>query len=112
MLSDGVLEQGWGSRTPEPPLGRVHAGSLFSADYEHFPLTAAQVPIAVDAMALPDAPVANTGDIAHVRGHIDSRLFAEAVRRVVAETAAIRVSLKSSQWFTASGVSEPRRLCA
>src|SRR4051812_24185826 len=58
-----------------------------------FPLTIAQTPIALDAMALSNSPAANTGDIARIRGPIDTKLFAEAVRRVVAETAAIRVSL-------------------
>src|SRR4051812_34688134 len=58
-----------------------------------FPLTIAQTPIALDAMALPNSPAANTGDIARISGPIDTKLFAEAVRRVVAETAAIRVSL-------------------
>jgi enterobactin synthetase component F len=61
--------------------------------HAYFPLTIAQTPIVLDALALPDSPVANTGDITHIRGHIDTNLFAQAVRRVVAETEAIRVSL-------------------
>jgi len=67
--------------------------TLFPPEATHFPLTIAQTPIAVDAMALPNVPVANTGDIAHIRGQIDTKAFAEAVRRLVAETPTIRASL-------------------
>jgi len=69
-----------------------HAGP-FPPGTTHFPLTIAQFPLARDAMAFPDSPVANTGDVAHIRGSIDTGLFAEAVRRIVAETPAMRVSL-------------------
>ena len=68
-------------------------GQTFAPGATRFPLTIAQTPIALDAMALPNSPVANTGDISHIRGRIDTKLFAEAVRRVVAETPALRVSL-------------------
>src|SRR5258708_39589675 len=63
--------------------------STFPPGKTHFPLTIAQTPIALDAMALPDSPVANTGDIAHIRGGIDTKLFAAAVRRGRARTAGI-----------------------
>src|ERR1700733_11108421 len=57
-----------------------------------YPLTIAQQSIVLDALYLPNSPVANTGDIAEIEGHIDVRLFADACRQVVAETAAIRAS--------------------
>jgi enterobactin synthetase component F len=61
-------------------------------DTVRYPLTIAQTSIVLDALYLPNSPVANTGDIAHIDGHIDTRLFAAACRQVVAETASIRAS--------------------
>jgi enterobactin synthetase component F len=83
--------------TAEPVLGDAHThpprndGPPQSGI--NFPLTIAQAPVALDSLALPDSPVANTGDIAHIRAPLDIKRFAEACRRVVAETAALRVSL-------------------
>src|SRR5690349_7326539 len=59
----------------------------------YFSLTIAQTPIAIDTVALPNLPVANTGDIAHIHASIDPSKFAAACRQVVAETEAMRVSL-------------------
>jgi enterobactin synthetase component F len=81
------------SRAQQPrDDGAKHSNPLVPGR-THFPLTIAQTPIALDSLALRNSPVANTGDIAHISGPVDTRLFAAACRRVVAETAAIRVSL-------------------
>ena len=97
MLRDTVAEpalKNAPSDGPRSPSGDANAaGGPFPPGAKHFPLTIAQTPIALDAIALPDAPVANTADIARIRGHIDTEAFAAAVRRVVGETDAIRVSL-------------------
>jgi len=97
MLRDTLAEpalKNAPSGGPRSPSGDANAaGGPFPPGARHFPLTIAQTPIALDAIALPDAPVANTADIARIRGHIDAGVFAPAVRRVVAETDAIRVSL-------------------
>jgi enterobactin synthetase component F len=78
-------------RAPEPSCTDADP---FLPGTTDFPLTIAQAPIALDAMAFPNSPVANTGDIAHIHGTIDTGLFAAAVRRVVAETPAMRASLR------------------
>jgi len=91
MLRDTTFARGLDnapSRAPE-----LLNGAAPSCGTRHFPLTIAQTPIALDAVAVADSPVANTGDVAHIRGRIDTGLFAAAVRQVVAETQAIRVSL-------------------
>jgi len=93
MLRDMSSEPDLESRPFSPPK----SGDTGVPDSDPFPpglpLTVAQTPIALDAIALPDSPGANTGDIAEIRGRIDVETFAEAVRRLVAETPAIRVSL-------------------
>ncbi len=89
---DHVLERA-PSRAQQPRDDGTTQSSPFAPGRTHFSLTIAQTPIALDSLALPNSPVANTGDIAHISGPVDVRLFAAACRRVVAETAAIRVSL-------------------
>lgn len=98
MLRDTAFESVLASapaRAPHPPLEDANApGShAFPPGTKRFALTIAQTPIALDAMALPNSPAANTADIAHIRGRIDTGLFAEAVRQVVAQTPSMRVSL-------------------
>src|SRR5579863_10507143 len=89
---DLVLERA-PSRAQQPQDDGTKQSNPFAPGRTHFPLTIAQTPIVLDSLALPGSPVANTGDIAHIHGPVETKLFAAACRQVVAETAAIRVSL-------------------
>jgi enterobactin synthetase component F len=84
---------------PEPLAGQprtpgARSGTGAAEEPAFFPLTIAQTPIALDSLALPDSPVANTGDMVHIDAAIDVSVFAEACRRVIAETATLRASLR------------------
>lgn len=82
-----------GAGNPPAQADATIPRNLFQPGSARFPLTIAQAPIALDALALPNSPVANTGDIARIQGRIDPEIFAAACRWVVAETPSIRVSL-------------------
>jgi len=62
-----------------------------------FPLTVAQASIVLDALAMPNSPVANIGHIAQIHGYIDCKIFAAACRQVVAETPWLRLSFSHHQ---------------
>ena len=76
------------SHGPGPRQG--NPGFAAETALPHHPLTIAQSSIVLDALYLPNSPAANTGDIAQIDGAVDGRMFAEACRRVVDETAAMR----------------------
>ncbi|MER0241887.1 condensation domain-containing protein [Streptomyces sp. HSW2009] len=56
------------------------------------PVSAAQLGIWVAQQLQPDSPLYNCGSYLEIAGPIDAELLAEAVRRAVAETEALRSS--------------------
>jgi hypothetical protein len=58
-----------------------------------FALTAPQTALWLPQVLFPGKPVANTGFAVTIEGALDPLLFAEAMRRLVAETDALRLSL-------------------
>src|SRR5207253_76224 len=56
-------------------------------------LTTPQTALWLPQIMFPGKPVANTGWAVTIEGALDPRLFAEAIRRLVAETDALRLSL-------------------
>src|SRR5438309_11332966 len=58
-----------------------------------FALTAPQTAMWLPQIMFPGQPVANTGATIAIDGPLDPRLFDEAVRRLVAETDALRLTL-------------------
>ncbi len=58
-----------------------------------FALTAPQTAMWLPQIMFPGKPAANTGATIAIEGALDPRLFGEAIRRLVAETDALRLSL-------------------
>jgi hypothetical protein len=59
-----------------------------------FALTAPQTAMWLPQMMYPGKPAANTGMMVTIEGALDPRVFEEAIRRLVAETDGLRLSLR------------------
>lgn len=70
--------------TNQPEQGRL----------KRLPLTTAQAPLWLEQLYFPGKPIANTGLAVSLHGKLEVSVFAEALRRVIAETDTLRIRLE------------------